>query len=115
MESLAGKEKLPEFIAAYEKLIARIGGGGKRRIVIVTPTPLDRNPMRRECVEPWMPIQIEALTEYQRAALGIATRHHMEFVHTEHGLSGSSMFNAKAVEEPSSHCAYKAIHPTGCT
>ena len=38
MESLAGKEKLPEFIAAYEKLIERFSGGGKRRVVIATPT-----------------------------------------------------------------------------
>ena len=37
MESLAGKEKLPEFISAYEKLIARFSAGGKRRIVIVSP------------------------------------------------------------------------------
>ena len=37
MESLAGKEKLPEFIAAYEKLIARLSGGGKRRVAVVTP------------------------------------------------------------------------------
>ena len=37
MESLAGKEKLPEFIAAYEKLIARFSGGGKRRLVLVVP------------------------------------------------------------------------------
>src|SRR6187399_1818535 len=29
MESLAGKEKLPEFIAAYEKLIERMSAGGK--------------------------------------------------------------------------------------
>ena len=37
MESLAGKEKLPEFIAAYEKLLARMSGGEKRRVVLVTP------------------------------------------------------------------------------
>ena len=38
MESLAGKEKLPEFVAAYEKLIARMSGGRKRRIVLLHPT-----------------------------------------------------------------------------
>ncbi len=37
MESLAGKEKLPEFIAAYGKLIERFSGAGKRRVVIVAP------------------------------------------------------------------------------
>ncbi len=39
MESLAGREKLPEFVAAYEKLIARMSGGGKRRIYVVAPIP----------------------------------------------------------------------------
>lgn len=37
MESLAGKEKLPEFIAAYEKLIGRFSAGGKRRIAVLYP------------------------------------------------------------------------------
>ena len=37
MESLAGKEKLPEFIAAYEKLIERFAADGKRRIAIDRP------------------------------------------------------------------------------
>ncbi len=49
MESLAGKEKLPEFIAAYEKLLERLGGGGKRRVVILSPTwfevPADSSPI----------------------------------------------------------------------
>ena len=43
MESLAGKEKLPEFVAAYEKLIARMSGGGKRKIILLTRTPTDRS------------------------------------------------------------------------
>jgi len=37
MESLAGKEKLPEFVAAYEKLIGRLKGGGKRRVLLLEP------------------------------------------------------------------------------
>ncbi len=37
MESLAGKEKLPEFIAAYEKLIERFSAGGKRQVVLISP------------------------------------------------------------------------------
>jgi hypothetical protein len=39
MESLAGKEKLPEFRAAYGKLLDRFSGGGKRRLLIFAPTP----------------------------------------------------------------------------
>ncbi len=41
MESLAGKEKLPEFVAAYEKLLARMSGGGKRRIALLLPNNPD--------------------------------------------------------------------------
>jgi hypothetical protein len=48
MESLAGREKLPEFVAAYEKLIDRLTGSGKRRLVLIPPnvvplTVVDRN------------------------------------------------------------------------
>jgi hypothetical protein len=43
MESLAGKEKLPEFVAAYEKLIERMGAGGKRRILILMPNLFGSN------------------------------------------------------------------------
>jgi hypothetical protein len=38
MESLAGTSKLPEFIAAYEKLIERVSAGGKRRVVVIEPS-----------------------------------------------------------------------------
>jgi hypothetical protein len=38
MEALDGKEKLPEFLAAYEKLLARFSAGGKRRLVLIPPT-----------------------------------------------------------------------------
>ncbi len=41
MESLAGKEKLPEFIAAYEKLLERFSGGGKRWLVLLAPSPFE--------------------------------------------------------------------------
>ncbi|MEI9896827.1 MAG: hypothetical protein WDN28_23970 [Chthoniobacter sp.] len=38
MESLDGKEKLPEFVAAYHKLLERFSAAGKRRILVVGPT-----------------------------------------------------------------------------
>ncbi len=38
MESLGGKEKLPEFISAYEKLLERFSAGGQRRLLIVGPS-----------------------------------------------------------------------------
>jgi hypothetical protein len=37
MESLAGKEKLPEFIVAYQALLARFSAEGKRRVVVLGP------------------------------------------------------------------------------
>jgi len=44
MESLAGRKQLPEFIAAYQKLLDRFSAGGKRRLVIVPPTDVWRIP-----------------------------------------------------------------------
>jgi hypothetical protein len=38
MESLGGKAKLPEFTAAYEKLIERFGAKGKRRVALIGPS-----------------------------------------------------------------------------
>jgi hypothetical protein len=37
MESLDGKEKIPEFTAAYKKLLERFSNGGKRRILVLSP------------------------------------------------------------------------------
>ncbi len=45
-EGAAGKAEVAEFIAAYEKLIERMSGGGKRRVAVVEPfgftNPMDR-------------------------------------------------------------------------
>jgi len=38
-ESLAGEEKVDEFVVAYEKLISRLRGTSKRRLVLIEPTP----------------------------------------------------------------------------
>ena len=43
MESLNGVEKLPQFIEAYEKLIAEFADEG-RRVVLVTPVPFEGGP-----------------------------------------------------------------------
>ena len=53
MESMAGRQgqKLPEFIAAYGKLLERFRAGGKRRLVIVPPTPVWRIAPISEAVE----------------------------------------------------------------
>ena len=39
MESLAGEEGLGEFILAYDRLIDRLLDQGKRRVVLIAPTP----------------------------------------------------------------------------
>ena len=65
MESLAGKEKLPEFIAAYEKLIARVKGkDGARKVAIAAPMHSDgyifmREPLPPEIYETALPFQAE--------------------------------------------------------
>ena len=41
MESLAGKEKLPEFVTAYDRLIGRLKGLAKRRVIVATPNSKD--------------------------------------------------------------------------
>ena len=49
MESFAGKEKVPDFSIAYEKLLAWMASGGKRRVVVLGPFPLtDPPPTKKE-------------------------------------------------------------------
>jgi putative heme-binding domain-containing protein len=64
MESLAGVEKLPQFIAAYEKLIAEFADEG-RRVVLVSPVPFERS---------------AALGEYSEAIRGLAEKLGLPFV-----------------------------------
>lgn len=47
-ESLGGKERLSDFIAAYEKLIARLAGGKQRRVIVIEPQAVARFPARDE-------------------------------------------------------------------
>ena len=42
MESLGGAGKLPDFVQAYEKLLARIEGAS-RRVVLVSPSPFEHS------------------------------------------------------------------------
>jgi len=66
MESLAGGKSLPEFTAAYEKLIDRLSAGGKRRVVLVGPTPVSRASPALQ--------RFESLDAYTAAVRGIAQR-----------------------------------------
>jgi putative heme-binding domain-containing protein len=64
MESLNGVEKLPQFIEAYEKLIAEFADDG-RRVVLVAPVPFARS---------------AALGEYSVAISALAARLNLPFI-----------------------------------
>jgi putative heme-binding domain-containing protein len=64
MESLAGVEKLPQFIAAYERLIAEFADEG-RRVVLVAPVPFERS---------------VALGEYSEAVRALAVKKGLHFI-----------------------------------
>ena len=88
MESLAGKEKLPAFIAAYEKLIERWSAGSKRRLVLVSPILFGQSASAmKEKGENEGSRQIErlkshneTLDEYIEAIRDLAESHHARFV-----------------------------------
>ncbi len=64
MESLNGVEKLPQFIEAYEKLIAEFADEG-RRVVLVAPVPFDRS---------------AALGDYSEAIRALASKKGLPFI-----------------------------------
>jgi putative heme-binding domain-containing protein len=64
MESLNGMEKLPQFIEAYEKLIAEFADEG-RRVVLVAPVPFDRS---------------AALGDYSEAIRALASEKGLPFI-----------------------------------
>ncbi|MCX6857234.1 MAG: hypothetical protein NTV80_20280, partial [Verrucomicrobia bacterium] len=64
MESLAGVEKLPQFIEAYERLIAEFADEG-RRVVLVAPVPFERS---------------VALGEYSEAVRTLAQKLSLPFI-----------------------------------
>ncbi len=66
MESLAGESRIPEFTAAYEKLIDRLSSGGKRRVALLGPTPVSS-------ASPALP-RFTSLPAYTAAIRGIAQR-----------------------------------------
>jgi hypothetical protein len=64
MESLNGVEKLPQFIDAYERLIAEFADEG-RRVVLLAPVPFERS---------------SALNDYSEAVRGLAAKLGLTFV-----------------------------------
>jgi len=86
MESFAGKEKLPEFVAAYEKLIERWSAGGKRRIVLLAPVLFSQSaaPVGKDSLlyhqEEKLKSDNDVLDEYIDAIREIAEKRHALFV-----------------------------------
>ena len=70
MESLNGVEKLPQFIEAYEKLIAEFADEG-RRVVLVAPVPFE-----------WVVAQnrAESLTAYTKGISDLAKKLKLTFI-----------------------------------
>lgn len=65
MESAAGERGLPAFAAAYDSMIRRLCGDGRRRVVLVEPTPiLGRNE----------PGERKAIQEYSEAVATLSKR-----------------------------------------
>jgi hypothetical protein len=67
MESLAGKEKLGEFVAAYKKLLDRFSGGGKRRLILIAPSPVTPSEFLSRVVNQQMARNLELYSNGARA------------------------------------------------
>jgi hypothetical protein len=80
MESFAGRENIPDFVAEYEKLLARWSDAGKRRVLVLEPFAF----AQREILPPaeqraWEISAIlrdrnDVLAEYSAAARNVAER-----------------------------------------
>jgi hypothetical protein len=74
MESFAGRDQLPPFLADYEKLLARFAAGGKRRLVVLEPFAFAQGDLSAtELTAPRL-ARHEALTDYSAAARNVAER-----------------------------------------
>jgi hypothetical protein len=86
MESLAGRDKLPGFVAAYEKLIERWSAGGKRRIVLLAPVLFSQSasPVGKDAElyrqEEKLKSDNDVLDDYIDAIREIAEKYHALFV-----------------------------------
>ena len=82
MESLNGVEKLPQFIEAYEKLIAEFADEG-RRVVLVAPVPIESNRVAPEA----------ATAAYAKAIQELSTKLSLPFIDVEAGFRVLSVFH----------------------
>ncbi len=86
------KAKVAEFVAAYEKLIARLSGGGKRRVALVEPVFIT-----------------DAANDYLTATRSIAERHSLKVVESfvNHDVPDSD--GVKPLKQPVPNLALKEI------
>jgi hypothetical protein len=75
MESFAGDEGVPQFVTAYEKLLDRVSGEGKRRVMIVAPTGFE---VTRSTPSHLLHVEI---TKYRDAVEELAKRRHANFTY----------------------------------
>ena len=76
MESFAGPDKIPDFIAAYEKLIDRLAAGNARRVVLLTPGIFEQSagvPIDRGAAN-------QTLAAYRQAIISLAQRRQLRSV-----------------------------------
>ena len=76
------KAKVAEFVVAYEKLIGRLSVGGKRRMVIISPTPIARARTATSNAEP----DDRNATDFLDAIVALADKQSIRFINTAHGL-----------------------------
>jgi hypothetical protein len=76
MESLAGPDHATNFATAYAKLAERLGEGGRRRVILLTPTRVLREAAAR----------FSALPAYSEATRALAARLHFAVVSGDEGV-----------------------------
>ena len=90
----ASKEEIAEFSAAYEKLLARFSGGGKRRVLVVTPVTFGSGYYSNKAG--W-----QSGYEYSRAITDLAARRSWRFVTLMSDLEQTGIrFTPRLIEHP---------------
>jgi hypothetical protein len=74
LESLAGKAKLPDFVTAFEKLLTRFAGDGKRRVLVLEPFAFAQGNLSASELTATRLARHEAFTDYAAAARQVAER-----------------------------------------
>jgi hypothetical protein len=86
MESLAGKEKIPDFIAAYEKLLERFSNGGKRRLIVLAPFDFGMELRKQNAIyefaDKWKALQSHnnSVQAYAVAIADLCTKLHTQYL-----------------------------------